>query len=68
MVHLLQREVKVPAAYDRCVKGGGKVRTISKGGLYFHICIPKGGGPSVKGHTKKKKGSLKEARRKHESS
>lgn len=58
----------MPAAFDKCVKGGGRVRRITKGDTYFNVCFPKSGGPSVKGHTKKKKGSLREARRKHEGS
>lgn len=45
----------MPADFDACVKGGGKVRTKSlSGGRYMHICIPKGGGPSVAGYVKKK--------------
>lgn len=45
----------MPAAFDACVKAGGKVITKSfKGGKYMHICFPKGGGPSVSGEVKTK--------------
>lgn len=48
----------MPAAFDRCVKGGGRVRTKKlKGGKYIHICFLNG--KSYKGHVKKRKGSLK---------
>jgi len=33
---------KIPAAFDKCVKNGGKVRTIAlSGGRYRHVCILK---------------------------
>lgn len=51
----------MPKAFEKCREGGGKIRTVSRGNKYFHICIPKGGGPSVKGETKTK---LSEARKK----
>jgi len=45
----------MPAAFEKCVDAGGRVRTITlKGGKYFHVCFPKGGGPSVKGEIKRK--------------
>lgn len=45
----------MPAEFDACVKAGGKVRTKDLGkGKYMHICIPKGGGPSVGGEVKTK--------------
>lgn len=47
----------MPAAFDKCRAGGGKIRTKSlKGGKYMHICVPKGGGSSVGGYVKKRKG------------
>lgn len=52
----------MPEAFDKCRKGGGKIRTVSRGKKYFHICIPKGGGKSVRGEEKTK---LKSAREKH---
>ena len=45
----------MPAAFDRCRREGGKIRTKPlKGGKYMHICIPKGGGASVGGEVKTK--------------
>lgn len=45
----------MPQAFDACVKGGGRVRTIKiKGGRYMHVCFPKGGGKSVAGEVKTK--------------
>lgn len=33
----------MPAAFDRCVKQGGRVRTKTlKGGKYIHICFKDG--------------------------
>ena len=30
----------MPVAFERCVKNGGKVRTVKlDGGRYYHICI-----------------------------
>jgi hypothetical protein len=57
----------MPEAFEKCRAGGGKIRTVSRGKKYFHICIPKGGGKgdSVRGEMKTKKGSLKEARKSH---
>lgn len=47
-----------PVAFDSCVAGGGRVRTMSVGkDKYLHICYPKGGGPSVAGEVKTKKPS-----------
>jgi hypothetical protein len=44
----------MPAAFEKCIKAGGRVRTIvPKKGTYLHICYPKGGGPSVSGEVKK---------------
>jgi len=46
----------MPAAFDKCEKEGGKVRTISLSKTkYMHICIPKGGGKSISGEVKTKK-------------
>jgi len=46
----------MPAAFDACVKNGGRVRTKSglKGGKYLHICYK--GDKSYAGEVKKKKG------------
>lgn len=52
----------MPAEFDRCVKGGGKVRTMSgpdrhfglSANEYIHICYPTGGGPAVVGEKKTK--------------
>jgi hypothetical protein len=45
----------MPAAFENCRKGGGKVRTITlKGGKYMHICILNG--KSYKGEVKTKQG------------
>jgi hypothetical protein len=52
----------VPADFDRCVSKGGQVRTKDLGnGKYMHICVPKGGGPSVAGEVKTKRGAGKAA-------
>ena len=46
----------MPKSFERCVKAGGKVRTIKLGdGKYRHICILKG--KVYKGHIKEKKGN-----------
>jgi len=46
----------MPAKFDACVSSGGKVRTKTLGGgKYMHVCVPKGGGPSVAGEVKTKK-------------
>ncbi len=48
----------MPADFDRCVKEGGRVRTININKTqYMHVCYPKGGGPSVSGEVKTKKPS-----------
>ena len=45
----------MPKAFDHCVSQGGKIRTKTlPKGKYLHICIPKGGGPSVAGEVKTK--------------
>jgi hypothetical protein len=50
----------VPAEFDKCVSKGGQVRTKDLGnGKYMHVCIPKGGGPSVAGEVKTKQGAGK---------
>ena len=44
----------MPAAFDNCVKKGGKVRTKELGGgKYMHICILNG--KTYAGHVKTKK-------------
>ena len=60
----------MPEAFDRCVRGGGRVRTIKgpnkraglKAGQYRHICFPKDGGHPVLGEIKEN--SLEKALRK----
>ena len=48
----------MPAKFDACVSGGGRVRTKKvSGGKYMHLCFPKGGGPGVAGEVKTKKSS-----------
>lgn len=45
----------MPAAFDKCVKRGGRVRTKSlKDDKYVHICYKDG--KSYAGHVKVKKG------------
>ena len=45
----------MPAAFDACVKNGGRVRTMKRGGKkYQHVCFQDG--KSVAGHIKTKKG------------
>lgn len=44
----------MPAAFEKCINAGGKVRTVvPKKGTYIHVCYPKDGGPSVSGEVKK---------------
>lgn len=46
----------MPAEFDACRKGGGKIRTIEmKGGKYMHVCILNG--KSYKGEVKTKQAS-----------
>jgi hypothetical protein len=49
----------MPAKFTKCVKGGGRVRTIKPKGkksrTYIHVCYPKGGGSPVSGEVKKRK-------------
>jgi len=52
----------MPADYEACIKGGGRVRTKKiDAEHYIHICIPKGGGKgdSVSGEVKTYKKVLK---------
>lgn len=45
----------MPAAFDKCVKSGGRVRTMRRpNNKYQKICYK--GGKSYAGHIKKKKG------------
>lgn len=50
----------MPAAFNACVSGGGKVITkrVNKT-QYLHICYPKGGGSPVQGEVKNYKKVLK---------
>jgi len=44
----------MPAAFDKCVRDGGKVTTISlPGDKYYHVCVLNG--ERYLGHVKKKK-------------
>ena len=44
----------MPNLFDKCEKGGGKIRTISlKGNKYMHICILNG--KTYSGEVKEKK-------------
>lgn len=49
----------MPAKFDRCVSGGGRVRTIKPKGqgsrTFVRVCYPKGGGSPVSGGVKKAK-------------
>ena len=46
----------MPPKFDRCVKGGGKVRTIKPNrGTYMRVCKPKGGRKMVAGYVKRTK-------------
>lgn len=48
----------MPAAFDNCVRKGGRVRTKKlKGGKYIHLCFL--GGKSYAGEVKKKKSAAK---------
>ena len=53
----------MPKAFDACVKGGGRVRTVTPksslgkrfgldGDKFTRVCFPKGGGEMVRGETK----------------
>lgn len=61
----------MPEAFKRCVKAGGKVRTIKHGSdKYQHVCVKPGGakgprgGRTVSGEVKtKKKATKKKGRR-----
>lgn len=47
-----------PVAFDKCRAAGGKIRTKTlSGDRYMHICILKGGAPSVGGEIHHKKAS-----------
>ena len=50
----------MPAKFDRCVKAGGRVRTVKPKGeesrTFVRVCFPKGGGSPVSGGVKKRKG------------
>ena len=50
----------MPKKFTKCVKEGGRVRTITpKKGTYLHVCYPKGGGGPVAGETHHKKETKK---------
>jgi hypothetical protein len=44
----------MPAAFSACVRAGGRVRTISHGKEYFHVCFKPGPG----GHSKSVRGEM----------
>ena len=49
----------MPEKFNRCVRVGGKVRTLKPKGksspVYKKVCYPKGGGKPVAGHTAHRK-------------
>lgn len=49
----------MPVRFTKCVKSGGRVRTVKpkgkKSSSYVHVCYPKGGGSSVSGELKHRK-------------
>jgi len=51
----------MPEKFDKCVKGGGRVRRISHNGTYINVCYPpgsskkKGKGKGIAGEVHKKK-------------
>jgi len=50
----------MPAEFDACVSGGGKVITKKVNDRqYIHVCYPKGGGKPVSGEVKSYKKVLK---------
>lgn len=43
----------MPAAFDRCERQGGRIKTVvPKKGIYVHVCYPRGGGSPVHGEIK----------------
>lgn len=43
----------MPGAFDRCVRRGGRVRTIKpKKGTYIRVCYPTDGGSPISGKVK----------------
>ena len=43
-----------PANFDRCVRRGGKVKTIKpRPDVYIHVCYPTSGGAPIHGEVKK---------------
>jgi hypothetical protein len=54
----------MPADFDRCVRRGGKIRTITpKEGTYIHVCYPSGGGSPVHGEVKQTQDKNKEEKK-----
>lgn len=57
----------MPATFDACQAGGGRVRTISgsskqfglKAGEFVRVCFPKGGGDMVRGEKRRRKADRK---------
>ena len=49
-----EKILEMPHAFDKCVRTGGQVRTISHGDKYIHVCKPKKGKWAA-GHAKTKK-------------
>lgn len=49
----------MPKAFNECVRGGGRVKTIKPKGkgskTYLRVCYPKGGGKPVSGEVKESK-------------
>ena len=50
----------MPEAFTRCIRRGGKVKTIKpKSGVSIKVCYPSGGGSPVHGEVHHKKGGNK---------
>ena len=49
----------MPAEFDRCVRRGGRVRTIKPKGkddpTFVRVCYPRGGGSPISDHPKERK-------------
>ena len=49
----------MPAKFEKCVRSGGRVRTLKpkgeKSDTYIRVCYPKGGGNPVRDYVRKRK-------------
>ena len=53
----------MPVDFEKCVKGGGRVRTKTLGkNKYMHICFDKSGSHAGEVHIKSKKSAVKKAK------